>query len=361
MTILVVTSITHRALDQESLVAAWLRKGYRVIVLNLFLENPFQIPRQLNNYDFFSIEAKPGIFHVMRTVLKIINLCWKYNVNSIVAHLEYPSYASVLAQFFIKAKVIVYRHHADYASLNGSDASLSYQLTYRLAPKVIVVSKYAKRVMVEKEKVRGNKIQVVPIAFNFELFKIPKEEDVFEIRKKYNGAVLLLTIGRLNVLKRPYHSIDVLKRLVENGVPAKLILLGIGEEQISIEKYIQDNKLSEHVFLTGFSSEPLLFMEASDFILHPSISESSSIIVKEAGLVKKPCIVCKGIGDFDDYMIHNQNGFLVSKNSFVSDSFDIIVNTWQNKTLLDNIGKNLHDDILRLFDVNHIIKEYEIL
>ena len=361
MTILIVTSLTHRALDQESLVVAWLKKGYRVIVLNFFNKNPFQIPGTFHDYKLISFDARPGKFGLARTALKIVRLCWRHNVNSIIAHLEYPSFVSVVANFFIRSKVIVYRHHADYALLNGFDKSFSYKFTYRFAPVVIVVSNHAKKIMVEKENVSPNKIKVIPLAFDFKLFPIPVKAETQAIRKKYNASLVLLAIGRLTRLKRPYHSIDVLKRLLNNGVDAKLILLGVGEEQGPLEQYILENKLQQNVFVLGFSSEPLTYMHAADFILHPSISESSSIIVKEAGIVKKPCIICRGVGDFDEYVIHYKNGFQVDQNNFVEESVNIINSVRQDKKLLYEIGENLHNDILRLFDVNHVIKEYDIL
>jgi glycosyltransferase involved in cell wall biosynthesis len=360
-TILVVTSLTHRALDQESLILAWLKKGYRVTVLNFFNKDPFQISNQFKNYNLITFSAGPGFLNLLKAVLKVIRVSWRWKVNLVVAHLEYPSFVSVLANFFISSRVIVYRHHSDYAILNGFHNSVSYKLTYRLAPLVIVVSNHAKRIMTEMEHVKPDKIKVVPLAFDFGLFEMPTEESVKSLREKYNAALLILAVGRLTSLKRPYHSIDVVKQLINNGIDAKLIILGVGEEQEPLEKYIENNMLQRNVFLYGFSKEVLMFMQAADFIIHPSISESSSIVVKEAGLVNKPCIVCQGIGDFGEYMSHYKNGFLVKQDNFVDEAFHIIKSNYQNKALLLKVGQNLNRDIVKLFDVNHVIEEYDIL
>ena len=95
----------------------------------------------------------------------------------------------------------------------------------------------------------------------------------------------------------------------------------------------------------------------SDFIIHPSISESSSIVVKEAGLVNRPCIVCRGVGDFDEYMVHEKNGFLVNQETFVTDTFNIIKSNHQDRLLLNKIGENLNKDVHRLFEVSRIIEK----
>jgi glycosyltransferase involved in cell wall biosynthesis len=358
-TILITTSLTHRALDQESIITAWLKKGCQVIVVNFFDQNPFKIPPTLNRYQCISFSSQAGQWNLIKTVLRIIYLCWHYKVNLVLAHLEYPSFVSVLASFFVRSKVVVYRHHADYALLNGFDKSFSYKFTYRFAPLVIVVSNHAKRIMVEKEKIKEDKIKVLPLAFDFTLFDLPKDTEVQSLRKEFKGTILLLSVGRLTQLKRPYHSIDVIKKLRTDGIDAKLILLGAGEEETRIQKYIQVNKLEDHVFLCGFKREVLTFMRAADFIIHPSISESSSIIVKEAGLVKKPCVVCKDVGDFNEYLIHEENGFVVDPDKFVEETSCIIKTHYDNKPLLDKIGRNLNADIHKLFEVSRVIQEYE--
>jgi glycosyltransferase involved in cell wall biosynthesis len=52
-------------------------------------------------------------------------------------------------------------------------------------------------------------------------------------------------------------------------------------------------------------------LSAADLIVHPSITEASSSLIKEAGLVNKPVIVCSGVGDFDQYIEHDKNGYLI--------------------------------------------------
>ena len=198
---------------------------------------------------------------------------------------------------------------------------------------------------------------MVPLSFDFKLFRQPAEEDVQAIRRKYEAEVLLLAVGRLTKLKRPQHAVDVLNLLIGEGMDVKLVILGVGEENASFEKYIHENKLSHRAFLHGFSNDVLTFMAAADFVIHPSISESSSIVVKEAGLVNRPCIVCRGVGDFDEYMLHQRNGFLVDPNAFVTEAFNIIKSNHQDHLLLNKIGENLNRDVLRLFEVSHAIEK----
>jgi len=45
----------------------------------------------------------------------------------------------------------------------------------------------------------------------------------------------------------------------------------------------------------GFEKNIFDFIEYSDVLLHPSVSESSSLILKEFGFRKRPVIVCRDV------------------------------------------------------------------
>ena len=311
------------------------------------------------NYHPISRNIGSGPYCIAKATCKIIQLCWLYKVSLLIAHLERPSFAAVLANSFITASVVVFRHHSDYAILAGFSNNFSYKFTYRFAPIVVVVSNYAKKVMTECEHIKPNKIIVLPLALDFKLFGNTSEENIKNIKEKYSSELLLLSVGRLTQLKRPYHSIEVVKRLLKDNIRVKLILLGTGDEQSSVTRYIKDNGLEEHVFLCGFSNEVQTFMKAADFILHPSVSESSSIVIKEAGIARKPCIVCQGVGDFDEYLINLKNCFFVPREKFIETAVATIKSNYQNKNFLAEIGEALHADITRLFDINNVISFYE--
>lgn len=89
--------------------------------------------------------------------------------------------------------------------------------------------------------------------------------------------------------------------------------------------------------------------------------ESSCVVVKEAAITKLPVLVCKHVGDFDDYLVHGKNGFMVSENNFVEEALAILISNYQNQRLLTDIAKNLHDKVIELFSVNSIITQYDTL
>ena len=113
--------------------------------------------------------------------------------------------------------------------------------------------------------------------------------------------------------------------------------------------------------MPGFVSNVLEYIAAGDFFLHPSLLDSSCVAVKEAGLVSKPVIVCKGIGDFEDYIINGKNGFAVNQESFSEEATDIIVKHQKEAEYLKVVGMNLKRDVLGLFSIENILPYYTSL
>ena len=363
MNILFYSSFNARARDAETLMLAFKKQGHRVVSLTQAEGKP--INDILRNAGIqalsYNIESTNSFSFILRHMLYLIKLCKRENIEVIYCHLEPSSFIGVLSQYFLRAKVYLCRHHIDEAMLYGFNKSLSYRLTYTLAKKVIVVSEKARQFMIESEGISPKKIIHINLAYDFSLFSKPNSENVKAIQLKFNASILLVTVGRLTKFKRPELSIEVLKVLKQNGFDAKLIILGNGELYDDIHQIILDEELRDRVFLTGHVPNVLEYMAAATFLLHPSVLESSCVAVKEAGLVNLPVIVCKNVGDFDDYMVNEENGFVVEKDNFVNQAANIVQTYANDNNKRKKITSKLNEDVIRIFSVDHIIDSYSSL
>jgi glycosyltransferase involved in cell wall biosynthesis len=100
------------------------------------------------------------------------------------------------------------------------------------------------------------------------------------------------------------------------------------------------------------------YIAASDMLVHPSVSEASNQVVREAGLRGKPCIVCRDVGDFNEYITDRETGFLVSKENPEQEIFSIIKEFYHRKDELSNIGKRHCERIIKLFAIEGIVDRY---
>jgi glycosyltransferase involved in cell wall biosynthesis len=276
----------------------------------------------------------------------------------VYSHLEPANFITVLAQFFVKARMVVVRHHLDLAEHVGFHQDISYKLTYRLAKDIIAVSAAARRYMIEKEKIKAEKIHHINLGYDFSVFGTSSPEKVALIRSKFPDSITLISVGRLDSFKRPEQSIEVCKVLNEKGHKAHLFLLGSGENEPAIKMKVSELGLQNHIELLGYVDNVMDYIKASDWLLHPSISESSCVVVKEAALMELPVMACKGVGDFDDYLINHVNAVLLDRKYFAEEAVKEIIYFENNKTEKREIGRKLKDIIVSNFDIRSVVNEY---
>lgn len=363
MNILFYASFTNRSRDTESLMRAFSTQGHQVFFLNQHEKSI--IRPYLEGNDIHVDEYTPNVrnrwLKHFLNIRYLIYYCWKYRIDVVYSHLEPANFISVFAQFFIRAKVYVCRHHSDLFALLKIDQDLSYRLTYKLARNILVVSKNAKKYMVENEQISENKINVINLAYDFSLYTKPDAENVISLQKSLNTKIVFLTIGNLNTFKRPLQSLGVLYELVQKGYDVKLIYLGNGELAEEIKKQSAAWGIEDKVIMEGYVSNVLDYLRVTTFLLHPSVSESSCVVVKEAGLTETPIIACRGVGDFDTYLVDGFNGFLVNPDLFVPEAINAIEKHMKHEDHLKKMGLNLKKSILANFSVAHILPQYEKL
>ncbi len=215
--------------------------------------------------------------------------------------------------------------------------------------------------MMEKEHIAERKIIHINLGYNFNLYASPNELRTKNIREQFKAEVLLLSASRLTTYKHPEAGIHLVKKLLDLGMDVKLAILGRGEMQGQLEALILELQLQNKVFMPGHVENVLEFMAAADFFIHPSLLDSSCVAVKEAGLVKRPVIVCKGVGDFEDYIVNEKNGFLIDPYKFIESGSEIVHRHFRNRDLLTKMGENLRTSVLERFSIEKVMGQYNSL
>ncbi len=358
--ILFYTSIRTRVKDQESLMAEFVKAGHKVYFLNQ-QPNPYlpSLCAQAGvHYETFEYTGpKSSSLRILYHVCKLVWFSFRHRVDIIYSHLEPANFIAVLAQYVLRARVVIVRHHLDLAARAGFDKDRSYRMTYSLARDVIAVSDRAKRYMTVKEGVDTSKIHHIDLGYNFDVFGHPNQETVDKIRSTHE--LVLISVGRFDEFKRPDLSIDVCRQLQSNGVNCHLFLLGAGPNEASLRTKVQQEGLTNVVSFVGYVDNVLDYLSAADWLLHPSISESSCVVVKEAGLVDLPIIVCEGVGDFDDYLANRKTAVIVHADSFVADAMKAILHFRAVPEDRLQLGRELGKVVRARFDIKNLLHQYD--
>jgi glycosyltransferase involved in cell wall biosynthesis len=209
------------------------------------------------------------------------------------------------------------------------------------------------------EQIDPEKIFHINLGYDFNLYPKLNPDNVEAIKQKYSADILLITVGRLDRFKRPSIALEILERLVlHHSVNAKLIFLGNGELEEELQAQVKQKGLANAVFFLGYVENVLEYMAAATFLVHPSISESSSVAVKEAALVNLPIIACKNVGDFDQYLLPELNSFLVTKENMTEESISIILHNYRNEAKLRQLTTRMKEQIIKNFSIQQVIPHY---
>lgn len=133
-----------------------------------------------------------------------------------------------------------------------------------------------------------------------------------EVEKEQRKCVRLVTVGRLEHQKGYDRLVQIVNRLVNDGMKLELWILGVGSQKDWLEQYIMENNLSEQVKLLGFHSNPYKYIVQGDLFVCSSRSEGYSTAVTEALILGVPVITteCSGMGE----LLRNGECGMITKN-----------------------------------------------
>ena len=117
-----------------------------------------------------------------------------------------------------------------------------------------------------------------------------------------------------------------------------------------LEAFIKINQLEEYILLVGFQKDFINYMAVSDLLIHPSLTEASNNVTKEMGLLEKTVAVCRDVGDFNDYIYDQQNGYLMDRSVIKSEIKRVVLDAYHHPENLIKMGKNLKQDVLNKFN-----------
>ena len=121
-----------------------------------------------------------------------------------------------------------------------------------------------------------------------------------------NGEKVIFTVSELTDRKNLYLAFDAVKRVVEDGYDVKYYIRGVGPLEADYRKYLEENGLSDRVFLLGYGKDIMEMNNAADVFLFTSKQEGLPVAVMEAMSCNTPCVVSdiRGVND----LISDENG-----------------------------------------------------
>ena len=138
----------------------------------------------------------------------------------------------------------------------------------------------------------------------------------------------ICSVAKLMKTKGFDRLLSVHKRLLEEGYPHRVYILGIGEEQKELERLIEKHGLQDSFILLGFKKNPYRYVASSDLYVCSSRREGFSTAVTEALILGTPVVStdCSGakelLGEHDEYGIvvdNSEDGIYEGMKRMLSD------------------------------------------
>lgn len=370
MNILFYYPFNRRTIPIDVPLLALKERGHTIILLTFSPHGSLHEFYESHGIQTYSHETLPGVQGKIQLVSKLIRFCKEKKIDVIHSHLQQANLITVIAGLFLKnTRIALFRHHCKFHFLLKEKTLqppkkevLADWITNRLAKKIIVPSSGVKNAMVRHEKTPESKVEIIPYIYDFEQMANIEVKAVEEIRSSFTSELRVIMVSRLTPFKRHLEGIKAVEKMIQDGHSVTLLIMDDGPEIGKLTKYVAHNNLENHIHFLGFRTNILDFISASDIILHPSLTDASNSAIKECGLFGKVALVCDEVGDFNDYIDHEKNGFLLDPNNFIDEAYAIMKELYSKPEQRMILGENLRQSVLERFSISkETIDAYERL
>lgn len=180
------------------------------------------------------------------------------------------------------------------------------------------------------------------------LSKVVEDDNRF-----YKDGNTLVSIGRLDAVKRFDQIAPIARKLKDRGIRFRWYLIGDGDERQRISDSIFENGVSDCVVMLGNKSNPYFYLSQADVLVCLSRSEACPRVVNEAKILHVPTVS----SDFPTIyeFIQNEETGLIAR---LEDLPSAICRLFIDKGLYNRIQNNIN---VFTFDNKPLISQIKVL
>ena len=272
-----------------------------------------QYPCQLLGYRFHR-RAYP---RMLRDLLKAMR---RFRPHILHAHHFDENLVAALA--FRVSPVPAYvlgRHYSDQIYLWASGWKrrvflAAENFSNRTATRIVVQNEEVARILVERQGISREKIEVLIHGLDFDRLKVSDPDSPRRIRLSlgWEGKFMLLFCGRLIWIKSVGTLLEALRVLKTNHADIRLAIVGTGPQEEELKRLASDLGLDEIVHFAGWRSDAIDWMAAADLLVSPSLTESFPQVLIESLSVGTPAIMTS-VGSAPEIIGGNERGRIVPR------------------------------------------------
>ena len=213
---------------------------------------------------------------------------------------DWTSYLAGVAAKIASGKPLVLHVHAtafDQAASDNIDPAVFKieKEAFAFADSIITVSEFTKRIIIEKYKIDGTKIQVVHNGCDVEE-PVRHTQTLQELREQ--GKKIVLYHGRITIQKGVDYFVRAARKVVASVVPNAFVISGKGDMERQLMQQVAAMGLSQNVIFAGalWYGERDQMYQSVDLVVMPSVSEPFGLVPLEALQHGTPSLISKQSG-----------------------------------------------------------------
>ncbi|HJZ79651.1 MAG TPA: N-acetyl-alpha-D-glucosaminyl L-malate synthase BshA, partial [Pyrinomonadaceae bacterium] len=250
--------------------------------------------------------------YTLALATKMANVAETQDLDLLHVHYAIPhSISAILARESLKPKrrlpVITTLHGTD-ITLVGADRSYLPITRYGIVQSdgVTAISHYLKQAT--KEIFQFDEIEVIP---NFVCQTDYQRHPAGELRAALapGGEALLVHVSNFRPVKRPVDCVEILARVLQQGVKTRLVMVGDGSERPNAEHRARCLGIADSCVFVGKQPKIVDYLSAADVLLLPSEQESFGLAALEAMACEVP-VVASRVGGIPEVIDDGETGYL---------------------------------------------------
>lgn len=286
----------------------------------------------------------------------------EHKVQIVHAHQYTPFFQLLLARLAYRKPPIVFTEHGRHFPDSRSAKRVAVnRALLRSDDRLIGVGESVRQALVDNEGLPEKRTETIYNGVPLENFQAVNGDAQLRqnVRRELgidDGEFSIVQVARLNSLKDHATAIRTLKRLRDEQVPAKLVLVGDGEERADLEKLVAEVSVGGDVVFLGARSDIPRLLAAADAFLLSSISEGIPLTLIEAMGAGIP-IVSTDVGGIPEVIEHGVSGLLAPAGDAGTLAAHL-KSLWQNPEQRSQLAENGCQRAVERFSLEQMHRQY---
>jgi glycosyltransferase involved in cell wall biosynthesis len=259
-----------------------------------------------------------AVLKFFRVVLGLARIFRREGPCAVLSFMDYPNLVSLLANRLAgsRNRMVVSVHtrptaqsaeHA--ADLRERAVGLLIGRLYNRAAVVVAVSPGVGEDLAENFGIDQSRLRVIPNPVDLSRIAALAGEEVAEDLFA-EGTPVILAVGRLSREKGHDTLLKAFARVRET-TPAKLALVGEGQEEESLRRLSRSLGVEADVAFLGYQANPFRYMRRSALLVLPSLYEGFGLVLVEAMACGTPVVATRSYRGIEAIVEHERTGLLV--------------------------------------------------